>query len=109
MKVNTGGLSSVSTRPVRRNVQPDQFVARCPRLWHLAHADAWPGLQRRGLLSTASLVSLFGRQDAETLLRQPRPESVRLEHPVHGIAVLRNKNSYNPQKADEALTVGQKV
>lgn len=74
-------------------MRPDDLVSLHPRLFHMAHAAAWPSIQRHGLLSTTSLLDLFGvtgdeRHEIE-LVRRPR--SVSLEHPVHGAAVIRDQ------------------
>jgi hypothetical protein len=33
-------------------VTPEAFSSLYPRLYHMAHEDAWPQIQRYGLLST---------------------------------------------------------
>jgi hypothetical protein len=85
------------------------FVARYPRLYHLAHGDAWPNLQRHGLLSAAGLVRLFEVPDAGSLLAQRRPEAEALTHPVHGTATLRDQKPLNEAKLASALTEGVTV
>ena len=90
----------------------DDFVARHPRLYHLAHADSWPGLQRHGLLSASQLVHLFDApQTAEggEVLEQRRPEPVELSHPEHGTAVLRDQRPLNETKLATALAEGMTV
>jgi hypothetical protein len=86
------------------------FLARYPRVWHLAHGDAWPGLRRHGLLSAQRLVELFERgDDADPLLGQRRPDPVVLEHPVHGSAILRDQHPLNAAKLQRALQDGMEV
>ncbi len=85
------------------------FVARYPRLYHLAHGDAWPGLQRHGLLSASALVRLFEVRDADSLLAQRRPRSEPLTHPEHGTAILRDQKPLNEVKLASALTGGMTV
>jgi hypothetical protein len=86
------------------------FLARYPRVWHLAHGDAWAGLQRHGLLSTQRLLELFEREDdADLLLGQRRPDPVVLEHPMHGSVVLRDQHPLNVAKLQRALQDGMDV
>ncbi len=64
----------ISTGELRkgRAVDVSDFVARYPRLYHVAHGDAWSGLQRYGLLSASALVRLFEVADADSLLAERR-------------------------------------
>jgi hypothetical protein len=59
----------------------------------MAEDSSWDGLRERGLLSTASLVDLFEiREPKRTeLLTEHRPQSVTIEHPVYGRAVIRDQ------------------
>ncbi len=79
-------------------VNDDEFVARYPRLWHLAHGDAWDGISRRGLMSTQRLVELFEPDEAETLLSVRRADSHRMEHPEYGTAVIRDQEPLDVEK-----------
>ncbi len=45
----------------------DQFVARYPKLYHMAECGSWPSIKRHGLLTTSALIQLFGVGDAERL------------------------------------------
>ena len=86
------------------------FVARYPRLYHLAHGDAWPGLQRYGLLSASALVRLFEVADADSLLAQRRIGPKPIKHIEHGsTAVLRDQDPLNEAKLASALTGGMTV
>ncbi len=74
-------------------VRPEELAARFPRLYHMAQAGSWPGIQRHGLLSTTALLDLFEVDgDArEGLVARHRPESVTIRHPLHGEAVIRDQ------------------
>jgi hypothetical protein len=69
-------------------------LAECfPRLFHMAGLGSWPSIKQHGLLSTSALLDLFEvpdslRVDLESL---HRPESVRISHPLHGRAVVRDQ------------------
>jgi hypothetical protein len=72
---------------------PDEFVARYPRLYHLAESGSWPSIRERGLLSTTALLDLFG-VNGEMRCRiesERRPETIKIGHPVHGLAVIRDQ------------------
>ena len=84
----------------------EQFTSLYPRLYHMAEADSWPAIQMHGLLSTKALLDLFeykGQQRHE-IATQHRPRSVAIEHPKHGIAVIRDQKPMNPKMLRQALT-----
>jgi hypothetical protein len=56
-------------------VDVDEFCERYPRLWHLADADAWPGIQRHGLLTTSQLLDRF--EVVDLARRRPHDEAPR--------------------------------
>jgi len=69
-------------------VTPDQFLARCPALWHVAPAGAWDRIRETGLRTAAQLIDAADvdeRRRAE-LHEAPRAESVRLS--VDGVEVV---------------------
>lgn len=88
-----------------------EFVSRYPRLWHLAHGDAWPAIQDHGLLSAAGLVAACqvpaDRSDA--LLTRRRLTAEVVEHPEFGRAVLRDQRPLHEGKLQSALTGGLTV
>lgn len=70
-----------------------ELVARHPLLFHVAAAGSWPAIRAHGLMTTEQIV-LSGGYDEQTagrMLRQRRPDSVRLDHPVLGAVVLRDQ------------------
>ncbi|MCY4393120.1 MAG: hypothetical protein OXE43_13890 [Chloroflexi bacterium] len=90
----------------------DQFVARYPRLYHMAEGGSWPSIKRHGLLSTSALLQLFGVGDAERRRREAewRPESVTIEHPEHGVAVIRDQRPMRPKALElvlDGMTTGE--
>ena len=68
----------------------------------MAHRDALPSILRRGLLSTTALLDLFGKEGAEreAIETQMRPQSVVIEHPKYGKAVIRDQK---PMQSDSRL------
>lgn len=70
----------------------EEFIARYPRLWHMAEAGAWSSIRTRGLLSTTALLDLFevSGPDRFALESCRRPRSVTITHPDHGTAVIRD-------------------
>lgn len=71
----------------------DAFVARFPRLWHMAELEARDQIETRGLLSTSALLDLFevSGERRRQLESRHRPDSVRICHPIHGVAVIRDQ------------------
>lgn len=64
-----------------------------PEMYHMAADGSWPSIARHGLLSTAALVDLWEITSPDlrdSLLRQRRPEQVPIEHPEHGVAIVRD-------------------
>lgn len=82
-------------------MDPSELVDRYPRLYHMAHKDAWAGIEAHGLLSTSALLDLFeySGPEREAIESTRRPESVVITHPVYGRAVVRD----NKPISDSAL------
>jgi len=74
-------------------VQAKDLVALHPQVFHVASATSWPSIQAHGLLSTASLLDLYGvgSQERDRLLRHQRKESTGLSMPGGGLAVIRDQ------------------
>lgn len=74
-------------------ISPEQFAVYYPRLYHMAEAGAWPSIERHGLLSTLALLDLFevNGDRRRAILSDHRPESIRIMHPQHGAAVIRDQ------------------
>lgn len=70
-----------------------EFVARHPRLYHMAEDGSWPLIERLGLLSTEALVDAFGITGGQrsTILAARRPASVTITSPANGQAVVRDQ------------------
>lgn len=85
-----------------------EFTRRHPRLFHLAHADAWPSLHEHGLLSLRSLVQRSGlpEDEQEGLLTRHRPASVPVEVPGFASVVVRDQGPLNMAKLSACLTGG---
>lgn len=88
-----------------------EFTGRYPRFWHLAHGDAWPGIQEHGLLSAHALTRVCGvpQQEAEDLLSSRRMTAVALTLPSGAPAVLRDQKPLHEGKLQSALTDGMTV
>lgn len=68
------------------------LVRRYPRLYHMAADESWESIAERGLLSCTALLDLFEVADARRseIEAERRPESVVIDHPDVGIAVIRD-------------------
>lgn len=71
----------------------EEFCAAYPRLYHMAEAAMWPGIQRDGLLSTSALLDLYGIGGTERtrIESQRRPGFVAVEHATLGTALIRDQ------------------
>lgn len=86
-------------------VSPEELAGRYPRLYHMAHRDSWPLISRLGLLSTSRLLDVFevtGERRVEIESRH-RAESITIEHPTHGRAVIRDQKPMSDQGLGRAL------
>ena len=83
----------------------DQFVARYPRLYHMAERGSWPSIKRHGLLSTSALLDLFEVSGAERFSIEStwRSKEVTVEHPEHGVAVIRDQRPMRPKALELVL------
>jgi hypothetical protein len=86
----------------------DILIQLHPRLYHMAHAGAWPGIERHGLLSTTALLDLFEVNGArrEQLESSRRLRSEEIVHRTHGRALLRDQIPLNERKLVKALQDG---
>lgn len=88
-------------------MQEDELTSRYPRCYHLAHGpDAWPSIERHGLLSVAALLEKWDvpPEERRRLLRKHRSTTIRLTHPVYGTAYLRDQHPMNVKMLERALT-----
>src|SRR6267378_3822031 len=87
-------------------MEVDDLISTFPRLYHMAHVDAWDGIQRHGLLSTTALLDLFEIEGPEraNIRSHRRSESVIIEHEIHGKAVIRDNKPLDDQGLLRCLT-----
>lgn len=71
----------------------NELIADCPILYHMAMKDSWPLIREHGLLPTNALLELFEVEPilAANLRTERRPESIVIEHPELGQAVVRDQ------------------
>lgn len=70
-----------------------EFIARFPRLWHMAEDGSWPSICANGLLSTAALLDRYGvtGEQRTQILSRHRPESVTISRDGLPDAVIRDQ------------------
>ena len=73
-------------------MRTEALAARHPVLYHMAEDGSWPSIQRQGLRSTSALLDRFevGGERRFGIESARRPETVRLHHPEHGTALVRD-------------------
>jgi hypothetical protein len=86
-------------------VTPKAFSELYPRLYHLAHQDAWEPIRRHGLLSTSSLLDLWEVKGKErsAIEREVRTDQVELRHPRRGTIFIRDQKPLHESKLRKAL------
>ena len=59
----------------------------------MAEGGSWDSIAQHGLLSTSALLDLFGYQGEQrsVIESRHRPESITIEHPEYGTAVIRDQ------------------
>ena len=90
------------------DVEPSVIAATYPRLYHLTHVDNWDLIQRIGLLSTTSLLDLFGIEGDErrALESSNRRNLVSIHNKAYGLAILRDQKPMHERGLERALTDG---
>ena len=83
-----------------------EIIARYPILYHMAEGDSWSSIQRHGLLSTTALLDLFEVPERQAIESNWRQNSVRIEHPCHGFAVIRDQLPMRPEILEPCLDGG---
>jgi Family of unknown function (DUF7002) len=74
-------------------ITAEEFATHYPNLYHMAEAEAWPSIKNLGLLSTTALLDRF-EIDGDLRRRiesEHRPQSIRITHPKHGSALIRDQ------------------
>lgn len=85
-----------------------ELLSDCPTLYHMAARGSWPLIHRHGLLGTRALLDLFEVQgkEREAILSHRRPEGVRLTHPEHGEATVRDQKPMSDRGLESCLQDG---
>ena len=84
----------------------EELIRTFPRLYHMAHVNAWPGIKRHGLLSTSALLDLFevSGPGREALEANRRNDSITVSHKRYGEAVIRDNKPLDDAGLVRALT-----
>ena len=84
----------------------EDLIKYFPRLYHMAEKGTWPSIKKRGLLSTAALLDLYGikGKEREMIESLRRPDSVRIKHEEYGTTVIRDNKPISDKALDKCLT-----
>ena len=87
-------------------VSPDQFLQRCPTLWHVGPIGSWEGIKRLGFRTAEQLIRSADLEEQErtALLSEPRAHKVTLRVDGHTV-VLRDQETLLRRK-DPATLMG---
>lgn len=74
-------------------ISRSELSAHFPRLFHMAELGSWPAIYAHGLLSTSALLDRFevAEPTRSEIEGRHRAESVTIQHPAHGVAVIRDQ------------------
>ncbi len=83
----------------------ERFISRYPTLYHMAEDGRWESIRKYGLLSTSALLDRFEIEGEERLAIKSarRPEIVRLDHPKHGEAFIRDNKPMQEKSLEKCL------
>lgn len=86
-------------------ISDEQLVELHPEVYHMAEPSSWASIQANGLLSTEALLDLFEitGEERTRILSEHRPEMVRIEHPTHGVAWVRDQKPMSDGGLQKAL------
>ena len=86
-------------------MDPERLASRYPVLFHMAESGSWESIRKHGLLSTTALLDLFEVEGRERLAIESawRPEIVQLEHPEHGMALVRDNKPMQEKALEKCL------
>jgi hypothetical protein len=75
-------------------MEVEEFIARHPRLFHMAEAGAWASVREHGLLSTSALLDLFEYDGSErkAIESEHRSQIVQIIHPRTGATAMIRDN-----------------
>ncbi|MCA8091040.1 hypothetical protein LGM65_09050 [Burkholderia anthina] len=71
-------------------MSPEEIASKHPRLFHITRPSAVSSIKEHGLLSTSSLLALFGisGMDRESIETRRRPTNITIHHPSFGEALI---------------------
>jgi hypothetical protein len=83
----------------------ERLTSRYPVLFHMAEDESWQSIRRHGLLSTSALLDRFEIEGDERLAVEStrRRETVRIEHPEHGVALVRDNKPMQEKSLEKCL------
>jgi len=89
-------------------VKEVDLVKHFPRLWHMAEDGSFDSIKKHGLLSTASLLDLYGKTGSErkALLSERRPESVTISCEGLPDAIVRDQKPMTASALEKCLAEG---
>jgi hypothetical protein len=84
----------------------ERLISRYPTLYHMAEDGTWESIQRHGLLSTSALLDRYEVKGEERLAIESarRPEIIRIEHPEHGAAFIRDNKPMQQKALERCLS-----
>ncbi len=82
-----------------------RLISRYPTLYHMAEDKSWESIRRHRLLSTSALLDRFEVEGEERFAIESarRPEIVRVEHPEHGVALVRDNKPMQEKSLEKCL------
>jgi hypothetical protein len=86
----------------------EQLARDYPKLFHMAAEDSWSSIAKHGLLSTSALLDLFAVEgEARVAIEERhRPESIPVQHPKHGLAIVRDQKPMDDRGLQRVLQDG---
>jgi hypothetical protein len=84
----------------------EHLIQLYPRLYHMATAGGWPSIEANGLWTTEQIATSAGLHDndIDAILRQRRPQTVSIDHPVLGSVDIRDQKPLKLGFLEDSLT-----
>ncbi len=83
----------------------ERLISRYPTLYHMAENESWESIRKHGLLSTSAILDRFEVEGEERFAIEStrRPEILRVEHPEHGVALVRDNKPMQGKSLKKCL------
>jgi hypothetical protein len=97
---------ALSINVLGSNMNKQQLISYCPKIFHMAENDSWPNIKKNGLLSSSSLLTLYGYKDEQRNQLESCWRKDKTIITCKGLpnVILRDQKPMPPNELDKCLT-----